>query len=99
MDGITSLSIKPIRLITLFGIFVSFLTFLMAVWSFVSWVRGAVVPGWTSEVLCVCFLGGIQLVSLGVIGEYVGKIYLETKHRPRVVISDRTWRQEKEEDR
>ncbi len=95
-DGITSLSIKPIRLITLFGAVVSLLSFLMGVWSLISWLRGTVVRGWTSEVLCVCFLGGIQLVSLGVIGEYIGKIYLEIKRRPRAVISDRTW--EKKED-
>ena len=68
-DGITSLSVKPIRLITLFGAVVSALTFVMAIWSLVSWMRGDVVRGWTSEVLCVCFLGGIQLVSIGVIGE------------------------------
>ena len=96
-DGITSLSVKPIRLITLFGAVVSVLTFVMAIWSLISWMRGNVVPGWISEVLCVCFLGGIQLVSLGVIGEYVGKIYLETKRRPRAIISDRTW--QKSEDR
>ena len=90
-DGITSLSIKPIRLITLFGAVVSLLSFFMGVWSLISWMRGTVVRGWTSEVLCVCFLGGIQLLSLGVIGEYIGKIYMETKRRPRVVISDRTW--------
>jgi glycosyltransferase involved in cell wall biosynthesis len=92
-DGITSLSIKPIRLITLFGALVSLLSFFMGVWSLVSWVRGSVVRGWTSEVLCVCFLGGIQLLSLGVIGEYIGKIYLEVKRRPRAIISDRTWQQ------
>ena len=90
-DGITSLSIKPIRLITLFGAVVSLFSFLMGVWSLVSWMRGAVVRGWTSEIICVCFLGGIQLLSLGVIGEYIGKIYLEVKRRPCAVISDRTW--------
>ena len=93
-DGITSLSIKPIRLITLFGALVSLMSFVMGVWSLVSWIRGSVVRGWTSEVLCVCFLGGIQLLSLGVIGEYIGKIYLEVKRRPRAIISDRTWQQE-----
>lgn len=96
-DGITSLSIKPIRLITLFGALVSLLSFFMGVWSLVSWIRGTVVRGWTSEVLCVCFLGGIQLLSLGVLGEYIGKMYLEVKRRPRAIISDRTW--QKEEDR
>ena len=90
-DGITSLSIKPIRLITLFGAVVSLFSFLMGVWSLVSWMRGAVVRGWTSEIICVCFLGGIQLLSLGIIGEYIGKIYLEVKRRPCAVISDRTW--------
>ena len=95
-DGITSLSIKPIRLITLFGALVSLLSFFMGVWSLVSWIRGTVVRGWTSEVLCVCFLGGIQLLSLGVIGEYIGKIYLEVKRRPRAVISDRTWEKKEE---
>ena len=95
-DGITSLSIKPIRLITLFGAVVSVFSFFMGAWSLVSWARGSVVRGWTSEVLCVCFLGGIQLLSLGVIGEYVGKIYLEAKRRPHAVISDRTWQTGKE---
>ena len=98
-DGITSLSIKPIRLITLFGAVVSLLSFFMGVWSLVSWIRGTVVRGWTSEVLCVCFLGGIQLLSLGVIGEYIGKIYLEVKRRPRAVISDRTWEKKGEGNR
>ena len=97
-DGITSLSIKPIRLITLFGAVVSLLSFFMGVWSLISWMRGTVVRGWTSEVLCVCFLGGIQLLSLGVIGEYIGKIYLEVKRRPRAVISDRTWEKKGEDD-
>lgn len=89
VDGITSLSVKPIRLITCFGGLVSVAAFVMIIWSFVSYLRGVTVPGWTSSVLCVCLFGGIQLLSLGVIGEYVGKIYLETKHRPRYVISER----------
>ena len=90
IDGITSLSVKPIRLITLFGGLVSFVAFLMIVWSLVSYFCGRSVPGWTSSVLCVCLFGGIQLLSLGVIGEYVGKIYLETKQRPRWIVSART---------
>lgn len=90
VDGITSLSIKPLRMITLFGALVSFLAFLMLVWVIVSYLRDSVVPGWSSSVICVCLLGGIQLLSLGVIGEYVGKIYLESKRRPRYVIGDRT---------
>lgn len=90
VDGITSLSIKPLRMITLFGALVSFLAFLMLVWVMVSYLRDSVVPSWSSSVICVCLLGGIQLLSLGVIGEYVGKIYLESKRRPRYVIGDRT---------
>ena len=89
VDGITSLSVKPIRLITVFGAIISVLAFGMIIWSLISYCRGIVVPGWTSGVLCVCLLGGIQLLSIGVIGEYIGKIYLESKHRPRYIISER----------
>ncbi len=89
-DGITSLSIKPIRAITLFGALVAFASFAIGLWCFVAWLRGMAVRGWTSEVLCICFFGGMQIFALGIIGEYVGKIYLETKRRPRVIISERT---------
>jgi len=88
-NGITSLSVKPIRIITSFGAIVSLLSFLMMVWCFISYVSGRTVPGWTSCVLVSSFLGGVQLISLGVIGEYVGKTYLETKRRPRFFISER----------
>ncbi|MBO7720833.1 MAG: glycosyltransferase family 2 protein [Kiritimatiellae bacterium] len=88
-DGITSLSIRPLRLITLFGAVVSLLAFVMLAWVVVSYIRGTVVPGWSSSVVCVCLFGGIQLVSLGVIGEYVGKTYLESKRRPRYIIGER----------
>lgn len=87
-DGITSLSIKPIRIIT--GIGISFLSFLLIVYALISYFMGNVVPGWSSSLIASCFIGGIQLISLGVIGEYVGKIYLETKQRLRYIISERT---------
>lgn len=89
-DGITSLSIKPIRLITCLGLFVAMISFIGIMWSVIAEVRGITVVGWSSTISIICFLGGIQLLALGIIGEYVGKIYLETKHRPRYIISERT---------
>ena len=93
-DGITSLSVKPIRIITSLGIFVSFLSFLMIIWIIVSFSIGNTVQGWASTCALVSFIGGIQLVCTGVIGEYIGKIYLETKARPRYIISERTYDEE-----
>ncbi len=90
-DGITSLSIKPISIITFIGCFVSFLGFLGIIWVIVGALLGNTTDGWASTIVIISFLGGIQLLSLGVIGTYIGKIYLETKRRPRFVISDRTW--------
>lgn len=89
-DGITSLSIKPIRIITGLGIIISMVSFLLIIYTLVSYFSGNTVPGWSSSLIATCLLGGIQLISLGVIGEYVGKIYLETKQRPRFIISQRT---------
>jgi glycosyltransferase involved in cell wall biosynthesis len=91
IDGITSLSVKPIRIITSFGFFVSLCSFIGILWSIVSYFSGNTVPGWASTTSIVCFMGGVQLLSLGVIGEYVGKIYMETKARPRYIISERTY--------
>ncbi|MFM1525566.1 MULTISPECIES: glycosyltransferase family 2 protein [Helcococcus] len=90
IDGITSLTIKPIRIVTSIGIFVSFLGFIGVIWSMIQAFLGNTVTGWASIVSIICFIGGIQLISLGVIGEYVGKTYMETKQRPRYIISDRT---------
>lgn len=90
-DGITSLSVRPIRMITFLGFFVATLSFLGIVWAVVGQFMGATVSGWASIVCIVCFMGGIQLLSIGVIGEYIGKIYLETKARPRYIISERTY--------
>ena len=89
-DGITSLSIKPIRMITGMGIGVSILSFAGVIWAVVRSLLGHTVVGWTSTVCIVCFMGGIQLICLGVLGEYIGKIYLEVKARPRYMISERT---------
>ena len=89
-DGITSLSIKPIRLITGLGTLIAVGSFILAIWAVIMHFLGNTVPGWASSTSLICFMGGIQLISLGIIGEYIGKIYLETKHRPRYIISDRT---------
>lgn len=89
-DGITSLSVKPIRMITVLGFFMAFLSFLGIIWIVAGTIMGSTVEGWASTTCLVCLVGGIQLVSIGVIGEYIGKIYLEVKRRPRYIISDRT---------
>ncbi len=89
-DGITSLSIRPIRIIATLGALLSALSFLGVLWVFYEVAIGNVITGWASTVAIVCFLSGIQLLSLGVIGEYIGKIYMEVKARPRYIISDKT---------
>lgn len=89
-DGITSLSIKPIRIITGLGISISVVAFLLILYALISYFTGNVVSGWASSLIATCFLGGIQLIALGVIGEYVGKIYMETKQRPRYIVGART---------
>lgn len=86
VDGITSLSVRPISIITGAGCVVSLIGFVGIIWAIITAILGNAVPGWASIVCIVCFLGGIQLLSLGVIGEYIGKIYLESKHRPRYII-------------
>ena len=89
-DGITSLSIKPLRMITGLGVLISFISFIGVIWAVVQGITGSSVSGWASMTCIVCFVSGVQMISLGVIGEYIGKIYLETKGRPRYIISDRT---------
>ena len=93
-DGITSLSVKPIRMITELGIIIAMLSFAGVIWSIVMALLGRTVAGWASMVCIVAFIGGVQLICTGVIGEYIGKIYMEVKHRPRYIISERTMNQE-----
>ncbi len=93
-DGITSLSVKPIRFITGFGVLVAFLSFIGVLYSLISKLFGHTVDGWASMTCILCFVSGVQLISLGVIGEYIGKIYLETKQRPRFIIAERTYQSE-----
>ncbi len=85
-EGITSLSIKPIRLITSLGFFIFTVSIVMMLYSLVVWLCGKTVAGWTTIVLSVWAIGGLQLLAIGVIGEYIGKIYLETKERPKFLI-------------
>lgn len=95
-DGITSLSIKPIRFITGMGAFFALVSVTLIIYVLISFFTGNTVPGWSSSLISVSLIGGIQLISLGVIGEYIGKIYLETKHRPRYIIGDRTYSADEE---
>ncbi len=89
-NGITSLSTKPIHLITLLGFFVMLLSVIGIIWSVISYFVSSTVAGWASIVAIICFFGGAQILCIGVIGEYIGKMYMETKSRPRYIISDRT---------
>lgn len=89
-DGITSLSVKPIRMITFSGIFFFVVSILGILWSVLTALCGHSVPGWASTACIVLLMGGLQSLFLGVIGEYVGKIYMEVKGRPRYIISERT---------
>lgn len=82
-NGITSFSIKPISLITGLGIIIIIGCVLAAVYALVSYFTGNVVPGWTSLILSIWFIGGVQLLAIGLVGQYIGKIYVEVKHRPR----------------
>ena len=85
-DGITSFSVKPMRLILVLGVVVFFISIVMLLWALLSKIAGATTAGWTSMIGSIWLIGGIQLLSLGVIGEYIGKIYSETTHRPRFII-------------
>ena len=91
IDGITSLSMKPLRIVSGIGIALSALGLIGVIWAIANAFMGTSVAGWSSIICIVCFIGGIQTLCLGVIGEYVGKIYLETKRRPRFIVQDRTW--------
>ena len=90
IDGITSLSVKPLQMITGFGVFVAVVSFIGCLWALITALCGKAVAGWASMTCIVCFVSGVQLVCLGIIGEYIGKIDLETKERPRYIISERT---------
>ncbi len=82
-EGISSFSTKPISMIMTMGLVILFLCVIAAIYALVSYISGSVVQGWTSLILSIWFLGGLQLISIGLVGEYIGKVYMEVKHRPR----------------
>ena len=86
VEGITSLSVKPIRFITMLGFFVFFISIVMLIYFLVTWAVGHTVQGWASTITSIWAIGGLQLLAIGIIGEYIGKIYLETKARPKYII-------------
>lgn len=95
-DGITSFSIRPLRMIAGLGGIIAFFSFIWVIWSAAEYFSGNTVSGWASMVGILMFLNGIQLVCVGVLGEYIGKIYLETKGRPRYIIRERTGKGQEE---
>lgn len=89
LEGITSFSVKPLKLIAMTGIFISLMSFIAFIWVFAGYFfYNTVIIGWTSLICSLWFFGGLQIFFLGVIGEYIGRIYSETKGRPRYIISD-----------
>ncbi len=94
INGITSLSTKPLKMITGLGLGVSFISLIMIVWTLVRHFSGLTISGWSSTMCIMLFLGGVQLLCVGVLGEYIGKIYAEVKRRPRYIISETTFNEE-----
>lgn len=87
-EGITSLSTKPIRMITALGIAVFSISIVMLIWSVTGFFRGTTTPGWASLMVSVWGIGGLLILSVGIVGEYIGKIYMETKARPRFIVKE-----------
>lgn len=92
MDGITSMSVRPLRMIAVLGFAVCMFSVIMCIISFVDWIQGNNVPGYTTSLIVSLIMGGVTLLSLGIIGEYIGKIYMETKKRPRYIIDTFVWK-------
>lgn len=90
VDGITSFSIKPIRLVSLIGVAFILISFGIFIYVLCTYYKGSAVPGWSSLMLSIWFCSGVTLLSLGIVGEYIGKIYIETKHRPRYIVEENT---------
>jgi len=89
IDGVTSCSIKPIRLITLSGVVISIFSLFFLIYVILGQFAGTTVRGWATSIVLICFFGGFQIFCIGIVGEYVGKIYNETKQRPRYIIADK----------
>lgn len=92
MDGITSMSIRPLRLIAILGFCICIFSVAMCIFSLIDWMNGNTVQGYTTNLLVSLIMGGVTLFSLGIIGEYIGKIYMETKKRPRYIIDTVVWK-------
>ncbi|MGD9560211.1 MAG: glycosyltransferase, partial [Oscillospiraceae bacterium] len=90
-DGITSLSVRPLRLITWLGFFISIASFIAVIVIVIQYFLGMTVTGWSSTTCAIFFMGGVQLLCLGVLGEYIGKIYNESKGRPRYIVAEKTF--------
>lgn len=99
LDGITSMSVRPLRMIALLGFGVCAFSVILCIFSLIEWVRGNNVPGYTTSLLVSLVMGGVTLFSLGIIGEYIGKIYMETKKRPRYIIDTVVLRDLPEEEK
>ena len=87
-DGITSFSVKPLRLICMLGFVILFISIIIMIYSLVRKLTGNTIDGWTFLNISIWFIGGLQMISLGIIGEYVGKMYNETKARPRFIVAE-----------
>ena len=96
IDGITSMSTRPLRMITLLGFLVSMFSLIMIIICLADWLTGKNVPGYTTTLVVSLLTGGLTIFSLGVVGEYVGKIYLETKARPRYIIEAMIWKEKED---
>ena len=88
LNGITSFGVAPLRFVSVLGFLCFFLSALMSVYVLFTYLNNKSVPGWASTLIPIYFLGGLQLLGLGIIGEYAGKIYIETKNRPHYIIED-----------
>lgn len=97
-DGITSMSTRPIQIITVMGFAVILFSFVMIVYCLVDWAHGNNIPGYTTSLIVSLLMGGLTIFSLGIVGEYVGKIYLEAKARPRYIIESFVWKEEEEDE-
>lgn len=96
-DGITSMSTRPIQIITILGFLVSLFSFIMIIYCIIDWFSGRNVPGYTTSLVVSLLMGGLTIFSLGIVGEYVGKIYLETKARPRYIVESFIWKESSEQ--
>ena len=88
LDGITSFSVRPLRILSIIGGIISILSLFFGIWALIVYFMGGTISGWTSVVVPMYFLGGVQILGLGILGEYIGKIYKESKARPRYFIED-----------